>query len=75
VLEGLVCEHRHEDTLQKATADKRDVSKMRVHMDLDRRLWRKFKSSVIDRGCTLTERIQFLVERDLKEYRAESVSA
>jgi hypothetical protein len=49
--------------------------KMRVHMNLDRRLWWTFKSRVYDRGETLTGRIETLIRRDLKEPAAEPAPA
>jgi hypothetical protein len=39
---------------------------MRVHMDIDRRLWRRFKGRVGERGETLVGRIQELIQIDLK---------
>ena len=61
--------------MPKAAKQKRDAVLMRVHLNLSRRLWRKFKASVAERGDTLTRRVTFLVERDLEEARAESASA
>jgi hypothetical protein len=61
--------------LAKTVTACRDASKMRVHMNLDRRLWWKFKSRVYDRGETLTGRIEALIQRDLKESTLESAPA
>lgn len=52
-------------------ATKRDASKTRIALDIDRKLWLRFKGRVGERGETLTGRLQELISRDLKSRASE----
>jgi hypothetical protein len=55
-------------TILGKAVEKRGIApKMRVHMDMDRRLWRRFKARVVEQGDTLKDRIRKLIERDLED--------
>lgn len=68
-----------EVTLEKAEAKppyrKLDPSKHRVSLDLDRKLWRKYRAMMLERGETLTNRIQFLVQKDINELKSGNTAS
>lgn len=55
--------------MEKA-AKKLDPDKQRVNLDLDRKLWRKYRVMLIERGETLTSRLRFLIHRDIDELKS-----